>query len=135
MTSELPCASSDAKIRRCVANRATSELEGSAPWLVGGLFVVRGTLRNCQLVSEFGSIFDSRFPASSDRWLTALRDPTAAMPNAPGPLWTDIPGSRLFAARRRSAALPDSIVQRRITSAEVAVDAGGQGHPKWGPPD
>ncbi len=65
---------------------------------VSGLFVVRGTRRNRQLVQEFGSMFRERFPASAVAWLRALTT-SAPMPREPGLLWTDVPGTRLIPAR------------------------------------
>ena len=64
---------------------------------VGGLIVVRRTMRNRALVAEFGSLFKARFPESAG-WLRALEG-SAPMPAASGFLWTDVKGSRLFSAR------------------------------------
>jgi transcriptional regulator with XRE-family HTH domain len=80
--------------------RATSERLGE-DWSVHGLLVIRGTRRNRRLVAAFASLFAARFPASSDRWLAALRDPDTKLPAGDGLAWTNIEGSRLLAARRR----------------------------------
>jgi hypothetical protein len=61
--------------------------------------VVRATVRNQQLVREFASLFRSHYPGSSRAWLAALSNPSAGMPSEPGFLWTDVRGTRLFAAR------------------------------------
>jgi transcriptional regulator with XRE-family HTH domain len=66
---------------------------------VAGLFIVRGTRRNRELVREFASIFRERFPGSSVAWLRALTT-TAPMPHESGLLWTDVRGTRLIPARR-----------------------------------
>ena len=46
-------------------------------------------------------LFAARYPASSDAWLRALRDPDAPLPPAGGFAWTDVAGTRLIAARPR----------------------------------
>ena len=68
-------------------------------WRVDGLLIVRGTGRNRALVRELGSLFAARYPASSHGWLRALADPETPMPGAAGLAWTDVPGTRLVAAR------------------------------------
>ena len=75
-------------------------------WNVQGLLLVRGTRRNRGLVRDLAPLFAARYPASSDAWLRALRDPDAALPNAGGLAWTDVPGERLLAARLRPTAVP-----------------------------
>jgi transcriptional regulator with XRE-family HTH domain len=74
----------------------TGETGGVA---VGGLFVVRGTRRNRQLVAEFQTLFAARFPGSSTAWLRALTDPESAMPGESSFAWTDVAGTHLIAAR------------------------------------
>jgi transcriptional regulator with XRE-family HTH domain len=66
---------------------------------VQGLLVVRGTRRNRGLVRGLAPLFAARYPASSDAWLRALRDPDAALPSAGALAWTDVRGTRLVAAR------------------------------------
>jgi transcriptional regulator with XRE-family HTH domain len=68
-------------------------------WHVQGLLVLRGTQRNRRLVRDLGALFAARFPASSTAWLKALADPKTQMPSAGGLVWTDVSGTRLFAAR------------------------------------
>lgn len=68
-------------------------------WNVQGLLLVRGTRRNRELVRELGHLFAARYPASSDAWLRALRDPAAPLPQGGGYAWTDVRGERLIAAR------------------------------------
>jgi transcriptional regulator with XRE-family HTH domain len=93
--------------------RKIADAESAGPeqvGAVGGLFVVRGTRRNRQLVSEFQSLFAARFPGSSAAWLRALTEPEAPMPAQPAFIWTDVPGTRLIAARLRL----DPVVGRMI---------------------
>lgn len=75
-------------------------------WNVQGLLLVRGTRRNRSLVRDLAPLFAARYPASSDAWLRALRDPTAPLPRAGGLAWTDVAGERLLAARIRPTAPP-----------------------------
>lgn len=65
---------------------------------VGGLVVVRATRRNRELIREFGTAFRARHPASPAAWLRALTS-SEPMPLERGFLWTDVAGTRLFAAR------------------------------------
>lgn len=68
-------------------------------WRVAGLLVVRGTHRNRRLVRDLAALFAARYPASSASWLRALSEPDAPMPDGAGFAWTDVPGTRLVAAR------------------------------------
>ena len=70
-----------------------------ADWNVQGLLLVRGTQRNRRLVAELRPLFSARYPASSDAWLRAFAHPEARLPNAGALAWTDVPGTRLIAAR------------------------------------
>ena len=82
-------------------------------WSVCGLLILRSTIRNRGLVRELRDLFATRFPASSDAWLAALRDPTAAMPRGDGLVWSSVDGRRLFAARLGSGAARGATVRRR----------------------
>ena len=82
-------------------------------WSVCGLLILRSTIRNRGLVRELRDLFATRFPASSDAWLAALRDPTAAMPRCDGLAWSSVSGDRLFAARLGGVAAPGATVPRR----------------------
>jgi transcriptional regulator with XRE-family HTH domain len=73
----------------------------SEGWQVRGLLIVRGTARNRRLVQTLTPLIASKYAASSSSWLRALEDPAASMPAADGFAWTDIPGTRLVAARLR----------------------------------
>ena len=70
-------------------------------WNVQGLLLVRGTRRNRDLVGDLAPLFAARYPASSDAWLRALRNPEAPLPTEGGLAWTDVAGTRLIAARLR----------------------------------
>jgi transcriptional regulator with XRE-family HTH domain len=89
----------DSKVNAARRELAARELAGAPPWRVSGLMVVRATRRNRQLVGEFKTVFRSRYPAPGHAWLTALRSDRVSMPGTPGFLWTDVGGTRLFAAR------------------------------------
>jgi len=84
-------------IRRALGTQSHDSLEA---WRAGGIWLVRGTRRNRELVREFQDLFESKFAGSSIAWLAALEDPAAAMPTSAGLLWTDVKGTRLIAGRR-----------------------------------
>jgi transcriptional regulator with XRE-family HTH domain len=81
---------------------ATRTIEGPEGLLlprVSGLWVIRSTRRNRDVVREHANLFRARFPASSDVWLAALRG-SAPMPDEHGILWASVDGTRLFARHR-----------------------------------
>lgn len=69
---------------------------------VSGLFVLRDTRRNRDLVRELGVVFDARFHGSSDRMLAALLDRDVSAPEADAMAWTDAQATRLIPARPRT---------------------------------
>ena len=71
-------------------------------WRVQGLFVVRGTLRNRQLIAQLRGVFGARFPGSSTAWLRALEDPTCPDARRGRPRLDRCQGHRLIAARLRA---------------------------------
>lgn len=87
--------------------QAVRERLGPA-WNVQGLFLVRGTRRNRDLVRRLAPLFAARYPASSDAWLRALRDASAPLPSGGGFAWTDVKGDRLIASRLRPGGDPAS---------------------------
>ncbi|HEY7590436.1 MAG TPA: hypothetical protein VH723_05545 [Candidatus Limnocylindrales bacterium] len=89
----------DAKVATVARDLAARELAGAAPGRVGGLLVVRGTRRNRALVREFRALFEARFGRRSSAWLTALRNPSHALPEGHGLAWTDAGATRLIPAR------------------------------------
>ena len=68
-------------------------------WRVALLWVVRGTRRNRELISEFRAIFAAKFGGSSSDWIRCLEDPSRAMPSETGLVWTDLAGHRFMPAR------------------------------------
>jgi transcriptional regulator with XRE-family HTH domain len=76
-------------------------LDPSVEWTVRGLFIVRDTRRNRQLVTELGPIFAARFPGNAGAWLRALTDPAERLPDGDGLLWSNRTGSALKASRLR----------------------------------
>ena len=82
-------------------------------WSVRGLLVLRSTNRNRGLVRELGDLFATRFPASSEVWLAALRDPSRPMPKADGLVWSSVDGRRLLAARLGGVAARGATIRRR----------------------
>jgi transcriptional regulator with XRE-family HTH domain len=83
-----------AAVRRVAGDRAR----------VRGLLVLRATARNRATVAEFPGLFAARFTGSSNQWLRALSDPTVAMPDGDGLVWSTVRGDRLFAAAPRRTA-------------------------------
>lgn len=67
---------------------------------VRGVWVVRATRRNIDLVRRYPEVFATRFPGSSARWVRALVAGEAP-PMEAGLIWCDIPATRLFAWRQR----------------------------------
>ena len=65
----------------------------------GGVWVVRGTRRNRELVTQHGNVFRARFPTSGATWIRALSDPHAAMPSEPALLWVSVDGARIHPTR------------------------------------
>ena len=66
---------------------------------VGLVWVVRATARNRNLVARYPEVFASRFPGSSQGWVTALSSGVEP-PSQPGLVWSDLGATRLFAWRR-----------------------------------
>jgi transcriptional regulator with XRE-family HTH domain len=76
---------------------------GDNPYMVHGVWVVRGTRRNRELVASYPEVFARFFPGSSAQWVAALETGSPA-PSEPGLVWTDLRATRLFAWRRREPA-------------------------------
>jgi transcriptional regulator with XRE-family HTH domain len=64
-----------------------------------GIWVLRATQRNRQLVNEHRGFFRARFPGPGHAWLAALTDATRQMPSHPALLWVTVTGDRLYPAR------------------------------------
>lgn len=88
------------------SDRKETEAEGlaislghGAPYSVHVCWVIRSTRRNREILARYPEIFASRFTGSSRRWVRALmlgEEP----PVAPGLVWCDVGGARLFDWRR-----------------------------------
>ena len=74
---------------------------GTAPSIVGLVWVVRATARNRALVARYPEVFGSRFPGSSAAWIATLTE-ASQPPALPGLVWANISATRLFAWRRRA---------------------------------
>lgn len=68
------------------------------PYDVHGVWVVRATARNRDLVARYPHVFRAAFPGSSTRWVAALTTGSAP-PAEPGLIWSDPKATRLFAWR------------------------------------
>jgi transcriptional regulator with XRE-family HTH domain len=66
---------------------------------VSGIWVVRATQRNTQLINENRHFFRAAFPGSPDAWLRALSEPATPMPAEAALVWVTVKGDRLFASR------------------------------------
>jgi transcriptional regulator with XRE-family HTH domain len=65
---------------------------------VGGIWVVRATQRNRQLLRDHRNFFVALFPGSGAAWLAALTSRTAPMPAESALLWVTVKGDRLYPA-------------------------------------
>jgi transcriptional regulator with XRE-family HTH domain len=90
-----------AAIRGLEAKVATTRARLGDGWLVQGLFLLRRTSRNRDLVRELAPLLAARYPSASASWLRALTNSAAAMPTEAGFAWTSVNGGRLLAARLR----------------------------------
>jgi transcriptional regulator with XRE-family HTH domain len=72
---------------------------GGRPYDVHGVWVVRATKRNRELVGRYPAVFAGPFPGSSTRWVRTLinGDPP---PAEAGLVWSDVAATRLFPWRR-----------------------------------
>jgi hypothetical protein len=89
----------DAKLAIAQRDAAARELTGSVAVAVSGVIVVRATQRNRALIREFRRLFRAKFSTHGSELLLALSTPDVSMPAAAGFLWTDVRGTRVFAAR------------------------------------
>ena len=70
-------------------------------WTIGGLLVVRATVRNRSVVRQLRDLITARYPGSSIAWLAALRSPDRSMPEADGIAWTGASDPTIRPARIR----------------------------------
>ena len=80
---------------------AASRVEREGVHAGAGLWVVRATRRNRDLVADLHAMFAAKFPGTAAAWLRALGDPSRPMPAENGLVWTDNRATRLFASRLR----------------------------------
>jgi len=80
---------------------AAARLDAGADWQIHGLFIIRDTRRNRELVYELMPLFVARFGANAALWLKALKDPGQALPARDGLLWSDRSGATLRPSRLR----------------------------------
>lgn len=73
---------------------------------VSGLFVLRDTTRNRQLVGELGDVFAAHFAAASDRAVASLASADMPMPHGVALAWTDARAAKLRPARLRRSRPP-----------------------------
>jgi transcriptional regulator with XRE-family HTH domain len=66
---------------------------------VSGVWVVRATRRNRELVGNHREVFRARFPERGTSWLGALESPGRPAPVRAGLLWVSVRGDRLYPAR------------------------------------
>jgi transcriptional regulator with XRE-family HTH domain len=69
------------------------------PPTIGGVWIVRATVRNRDLIATHRGVFSARFPGPGRPWIRALTDRDEPMPRAPAILWASVDGKRLHPAR------------------------------------
>jgi len=72
---------------------------GDAPFAVRGVWVVRASRRNRELIARYPEVFARFLPGSSRRWVEAIRSGSEP-PAQPGLVWCDVAATRLFPWRR-----------------------------------
>lgn len=75
---------------------------GDRPYDVAGVWVVRSTRRNRELIARYPEVFATRFPGSSARWVRTLKTGESP-PSEPGLVWTDSRATDVHAWRRPRA--------------------------------
>lgn len=75
---------------------------GDRPYDVAGVWVVRSTRRNRELIARYPEVFATRFPGSSARWVRTLKTGEAP-PSQPGLVWADSRATDVHAWRRPRA--------------------------------
>ena len=72
---------------------------GARPYDVAGVWVVRSTKRNRDLIARYPEVFATRFPGSSARWVRTLKTGQPP-PSEPGLVWSDSRATDVHAWRR-----------------------------------
>jgi hypothetical protein len=88
--------------RTTLAERLGSGPHSGQAWNVRGLYVVRDTHRNHELLIKLRPLFAARFTGRPSQWLQALTDPGQPIPTGDGLLWSDRAGMGLKASRLRA---------------------------------
>jgi transcriptional regulator with XRE-family HTH domain len=89
--------------KMAAANDLAVAIGGDRPYLVAGVWVVRATRRNRDLVARYPEVFARRFPGSSTQWVRTLTHGSPP-PAQPGLVWCDLRATRVHAWRRTSSA-------------------------------
>ena len=74
-------------------------IDDGPPYRVASVWVVRSSASNQELVHRYPEVFGNAFPGSSRAWVRAVTS-SDAPPIAPGLIWADLTGGRLFEWRR-----------------------------------
>ena len=80
--------------------------EDGDPYAVQGVWVIRATRRNRELVARYPTLFATRFPGSSRAWLRAL-EAGSPPPIEPGLVWCDRDTTHLVEWRDQARSAPD----------------------------
>jgi transcriptional regulator with XRE-family HTH domain len=73
---------------------------GESPFRARGVWVVRATHANRELLARYPEVFGRLFPGSSGRWAEAL-ETGSPPPDEPGLVWCDVNATRVCPWRRR----------------------------------
>jgi transcriptional regulator with XRE-family HTH domain len=86
--------------KMAAAREVAIAIGGDRPYSVHGVWVVRATKRNRELLARYPEIFARRFPGSSTRWVAALTRGERP-PDEPGLVWCSNDTTELHAWRPR----------------------------------
>lgn len=85
--------------KMAAARELAVAIGGDRPYDVAGVWVVRATKRNRELVARYPEVFATRFPGSSARWVQTLKTGSPP-PSQPGLVWADSRATDVHAWRR-----------------------------------
>jgi len=89
--------------------------EDGEPYAVHGVWVVRATRRNRELVARYPTLLAARFPGSSGAWVRALKTGSPP-PLEPGLVWCDRDATRIYEWREQGR---DSSARREPADRQV----------------